>query len=399
MAHYRATRDLFVSSPGQALATAGKAFALVVDFIAQVSACYPKDCAGFAAELMQLLDKHASVLDPMLRRSLVQSLILLRNRKMVEAHDLLPLLFTLFRCNDKLLRRTVFSHIVTDLARCNAKHRDERLNRRVQNFLYRIVAEDNEMAAKKSMCVLAQMYHKRVWTDANTVNVVASAVFHKSPRITVAALKFFMGHDDVDSDADSDDEGDVAHAAAASGNFASKEDIYRAFNKGTRATKRKKQQKLRRARAAMKKIQRGAQDGGRQSSFTAIQMLRDPQAFGERLFSKLLRSSDRWETKLMMMHVISRVIGVHQVRPHRTHTLLFPFPSPSLPAPYVCACPPACLRWSDWLPTFLPSSFPLTPFPLPFPFPFSFFFSQFFLSLSFILPLSVCVRSLFSCLC
>lgn len=47
---------------------------------AQVVGCYPKETAGFAAELMQLLDTHHAVLDAGLRQTLVKALILMRNR-------------------------------------------------------------------------------------------------------------------------------------------------------------------------------------------------------------------------------------------------------------------------------------------------------------------------------
>ena len=299
--HYEATRDIFLLQPSKN----SKEFADLVMFIAQVSHCYPEECKAFWGELMDLLEKHATTLDAMLRRSLVQALILVRNRGLLTAQELLPLLFKLFRCQDKLLRKQIFNHIVADLQRSNAKHRDDKLNRKIQNFLYSIVGEDNELSAKKSLCVLTQMYHRRIWSDANTVNVVANAVFHKSPRITVAALKFFMGHDDVDSDVESDEETNME--------LVSREDVYKAFHKGTKSTKKKKQAKLKRAQLAMKKLQKHHMDKGKSYSFTAIQLLHDPQGFGERLFSKLNKTNERWETKLLMMSVISRVIGVHQL--------------------------------------------------------------------------------------
>ena len=112
-----------------------KEFGDLIMFIAQVSHCYPKECTEFRKELMQMLDKHATVLDAMLRRSLVQALILIRNRGLVEARELLPLFFKLFRCQDKLLRKQIFQHIVADLQRSNAKHRDDKLNRKIQKGL------------------------------------------------------------------------------------------------------------------------------------------------------------------------------------------------------------------------------------------------------------------------
>jgi hypothetical protein len=158
----------------------------------QVSKCYPRTTAGFAPEVMALLEGQAAHLDPALRRGLVQALILLRNRNQVRwatagsacgaqpgigsqrgssaaaccvgRHDshvpsrprvphhasltqlgcvpvlrgplplpppvpvpsqldparLLPLLFTLFRINDKGLRDLLFRHIVAGEAASRA---------------------------------------------------------------------------------------------------------------------------------------------------------------------------------------------------------------------------------------------------------------------------------------
>jgi hypothetical protein len=48
------------------------------------------------------------VLDPALRKQLVQALILLRNRGQLPATQLLPLFFKLFKVQDKALREMLF---------------------------------------------------------------------------------------------------------------------------------------------------------------------------------------------------------------------------------------------------------------------------------------------------
>jgi protein SDA1 len=95
---------------------------------------------------------------------------------------LFPLFFRLFRCPDKSLRQLLFSHIVHDISALNKKHRDERMNRSLQNFLYSMVNDENETAAKKSLAVLIELHKRQVWTDARSVNVVASACQHSKPR-------------------------------------------------------------------------------------------------------------------------------------------------------------------------------------------------------------------------
>ena len=105
--------------------------------LAQVCNCYPADTAGFGGELMQLLERHHAVLEPALRQSLVRALILLRNRHQLAPTALLPLLFRLFRVQDKALRQLLFRHITSDIKNSNKKQRNDRLNRAVQNFMYR----------------------------------------------------------------------------------------------------------------------------------------------------------------------------------------------------------------------------------------------------------------------
>ena len=83
--------------------------------MAQVCTCYPQKTAGFAQEIMDLLDKHYAILSSSLRQSLVKSLILLRNRGHLKSAEVLPLFFRLFRCQDKNLRDLLFKHIVAGM--------------------------------------------------------------------------------------------------------------------------------------------------------------------------------------------------------------------------------------------------------------------------------------------
>ena len=76
------------------------------------------------------------------------------------------------------------------------------------------------------------------------MNLVAEATKHKSPKILVASLKFFLGQDEAaeaaaeagDSDSDDDEDkpkqGQGTKAGTSTG--VSKEDVYRAYNKGKR---------------------------------------------------------------------------------------------------------------------------------------------------------------------
>ena len=97
-------------------------FSELVTFVSQVCGLYPKHSAGFAEEIMGLLDKHHLVLDPALRKVMTQALILLRNRRQIQATAVLPLFFRLFRCPDKILRQLLYKHIVSDLKGARRAH-------------------------------------------------------------------------------------------------------------------------------------------------------------------------------------------------------------------------------------------------------------------------------------
>ncbi|WIA37864.1 hypothetical protein OEZ86_014713 [Tetradesmus obliquus] len=308
--HYQACLQLFQLKPSQD----SKEFADCITFIAQVSKCYPTSTAGFAGELMSLLEEQQARLDAALRRSMVQALILLRNRNQLDPVLLLPLLFKLFRVNDKQLREMLFRHIIADLKAANQKGRNERLNRAVQAFLFNVLADDSELAAKKSLAVLGELWRRHIWRDARTVNCIASAVFHKSPAVMAAALKFFLGQDAAAAgdDEGSEDEAEDAERGKTVVVAPTNEEVYKATHKGTKSSKRKKQAKLKRVMATLKKQVRKESALGSEG-FAAMHLLHDPQGFAERLFGRLQGSRERWETRLDMMAVLSRVVGVHKL--------------------------------------------------------------------------------------
>ena len=49
------------------------------------------------------------------------------------------------------------------------------------------------------------------------------------------------------------------------------------------------------------------------TDFLPIDTIYDAQAFVERMFSKLKKSNDKYEVKLYMLRLISRMIGRHKI--------------------------------------------------------------------------------------
>lgn len=63
-----------------------------------------------------------------MRNGFCRALILLRNKNLIPALNLLELFFQLLRCPDKALRKFLETHIIKDIQNINAKHKDMKLN-------------------------------------------------------------------------------------------------------------------------------------------------------------------------------------------------------------------------------------------------------------------------------
>ena len=103
--------------------------------------------------------------------------------------SLLSLFFTLFRVHDKELRKQLHSHIVTDIKNANAKAKNNKLNKTLQNFMYTMLQDSNEIAARKSLEVMIDLYHRNIWNDAKTVNVIGEACFLTQPKMVSTGIK------------------------------------------------------------------------------------------------------------------------------------------------------------------------------------------------------------------
>ncbi|KAH8331409.1 hypothetical protein KR074_002691 [Drosophila pseudoananassae] len=294
--HFLSLLEVFALNPGEE----NKSLDDIVMFIAQVAQCYPKVCEEFPKRLSDLLKNYATVLDPAMRNCFVKALILLRNKNLVPALDILELFFQLLRCPDKNLRTFLQTHIVTDIKNMNAKHKDMKLNSSLQAFMYSMLKDANPKAAKMSADIMIELYKKNIWNDAKTVNVIATVgCFSKVTKVLVTSLKFFLGHDEEDEESDSDSENEVDLKGALMANR---------VNKKTKKRQKQLAQIKKQAVKAQKKKKNAPA-----FNFSGIHLVHNPQGMAEGLFKQLQGSNERFEVKLMHLDVISRLIGIHEL--------------------------------------------------------------------------------------
>ncbi|KAK3026058.1 hypothetical protein RJ639_042550 [Escallonia herrerae] len=283
-------------------------------FLAHVTPFYPKELANFPKELADLLRSAAKSLPSSLRCHVVQALILLINRQIVDIGETLALFMELQALGDRPLRTLAFSHVIHSIKRMNQKHKNEAKNRALQNILYPMLQEEDEAKAKRALITLCDLHRRKVWFDDRTANAICSACFHTSSRIMIAALSFLLDYEKIENDDDSDNSSTEDDSATPQHQVAvSKEAIYKAQHAGTTSSKKKKKAKLQRVIRSMKKQQRMSSKNDSLTYYSPLNNLKDPQGFAEKLFSRLQTCNERFEVKMMILKVVARVVGLHRL--------------------------------------------------------------------------------------
>ena len=349
--HFQAELEIFKLSPTAPADT----FCALVTFLSHVSACYKAEMASFSSDLSSLLSTHGTVLHPAVRRTAAQGLILMRNKGLLEAVPLFTLFFSLFRIKDRSLRELLFNHVVHDIRTINQERKDEATNRAAQGLIYGMMTDSSVAAAHRSLAVMVELYRRHVWQDAKTVNAIASALTSRHPKLVVMALHFFLGigsngssgadGDESDGDNDSDDSDGGGAGLSSVSLDAKKLRTALAAHKHSKHTNRRARQTERMILGLKKNVKKAAAKAG--PVFPAIQLVYDPQGIAEKLFARMRGAGERcvhgatsllvplsalahsrassrlglycrFEVRLMMMNLVSRLIGQHRL-------LLLPF--------------------------------------------------------------------------
>ena len=314
--------ELFILEPNQQ--STNNDFIELVQFLANISSCNSYKSTlipDFSDKIIHLLQNFGIELSADIRLALARVLITMRNKGSLAPLDLHKLCFKLFNIADKNLREILYAFIIADIKSINTKAKDNKLNKQLQNYLYTIIQDnDNKTTAKLAVDACVELYKRHIWRDAKTVNVLSSACFSKFSAIVKASLTFFCeagaDKDNDDSDADSNDEDDSDNEENELNGPTAEAYIMRqigASSKNTKKLSKKKKkagellEKLRKKRKTMLKA--SSNDG----NFAALHLLHDPQDFAERLFKQMQKAKEKFDTKLLYVDLIAKLIGVHEL--------------------------------------------------------------------------------------
>ncbi len=185
------------------------------------------------------------------------------------------------------------------MKKINLKHKNHGVNKKLQAFIYDMLTDPNEGASKQTLNVMIQLYKKKIWNDDKTINVISLGCLHDNPKIVASAAKFFLTveyEDSSDEDSSDGEGGDKLQLLT--------------HHKGSKMTKHRLS-KMDRVIKQFKRKEERKKKVKYSTDFLPIDLIHDPQNFCEKLFNKLRKSNDRYEVKLLMMRLISRMIGRH----------------------------------------------------------------------------------------
>lgn len=307
----------------------------VASFMGAVAVCYGTAGSEVAPRVAAFLAEAGIAMDPDLRRSLVRLLGLLRARDAADAKVVIPLFFRLLQCNDKVLRRMLHGHIVSDIKRMQIGGG----GRRLQSFLFAMVEDPSEVLVKRSLHVLIDLFRKRIWNDSRCANMIASACFHPATPVALIATKFLLDAESKEDDGDDsdvdDDVGTSRGRKSYDGHKAS--DMWKAYNM-TGKKSSKKRRRMERVINNATRVKSVSSKGAVHSSadheaFAAMMLLNDPQEFAERLFSDLQtrRRKEKYEDRLVFINLLTRLIGTHQLIIFNVYPFLQRYLQPAQP--------------------------------------------------------------------
>ncbi|GBE82579.1 Protein SDA1 [Sparassis crispa] len=220
-----------------------------------------------------LLD-HYATLSPDTRKCLVQNLVMLRNKGVITSIALLRTLFPLLpRTTSSSLRALIRRTILSDVRTANLRTKNHKLNRAVQAMLFGMVERGMD----------------------------AEVVGDRVAKVQSASLHFFLGGEEEQEDSDEDDDNEPDVKALQH---------RREINKKTRSGDKKIQKTMKSVKSKQKRKAESST-----TNFPAIQLLNDPQTFGEKLYDSLNRHDKRFslDHKILVMQLLSRIMGAHKL--------------------------------------------------------------------------------------
>lgn len=300
--HFVSMMEIFKLKPQKP----NSCFGEQVMFLAHVSPSFPGKGEALPGELIGALDEHYEVMHTSMRQTLVQALILLRNRNQFPCMRTLPLYFKLFKLSDKSLRTQIFTHVVRDISQMNVKSKSHKVNKELRDLFFARLKDGEAEVSRRACAVFISLYRKNVWRDAHVVNLMSAGLVHPDVKIAAALAHLFLGNKTKGLEGildESDDESDKEV-----------DDVVKEVVGAKKTARREK--RVARARKAAQKSQtkkKTKEERATHINFVAIDLLHDPQTLADRLLQRVSKGGEPFHFRLLLLHLTGRLVSRHSL--------------------------------------------------------------------------------------
>lgn len=100
----------------------------------------------------------------------------------------------------------IASHIVNDVRRMNKHHKNQKINKSIQNLIFEILKTHSDGIAKRSLQIMITLYKKGVWVDEKTTNIIASGCLNDNYKIKLISCYFLISTTELEDPVSSSNE-------------------------------------------------------------------------------------------------------------------------------------------------------------------------------------------------
>ena len=151
-----------------------KGFKELLMFFAHLSHLFKSETEFIPKGLCKVISENYLTIPHEVRLTIVDSLSIMCKSGILSLLEVIPLFFNLMRCQDKILRKRLTDYIISALTKVNEKHKNVNINKNIQNFCEKLLEDPNKKLARKTLNIIVNLYQKKIWNDARTINMLAN---------------------------------------------------------------------------------------------------------------------------------------------------------------------------------------------------------------------------------
>lgn len=292
-------------------------------FFAQIYEFYPIDLRPLLESLIQLFEQSGTVLHPLLRYKIIQTLIVIKKKGFMDFYKSFNFFISIFGYSDKLLRNLVFDHFVSFMRSMSLRKELLKSETTLLNIFQTAMTTNPPEIVRRILKLLTKLYLTNVWATVKSANLIASKIISFDHKTSMMVARFLIASTEAvikpAEDAEEDDD-----------NFAEVKKQYSLKNKFSK----KKIEKLERQMKNIKKKEHRMEKLVANSNVYPIDLIYNPSKFVDELYTKLMKDKNmKFELKQEIMCLLGRIIGRNKLIYSNYYNYVLRFIKPELKTP------------------------------------------------------------------